>query len=102
MFDSDKRYITKGIQSKLPTMFIVLIFGLIDDMVKKRNDVDYFQVFRISETEDGYKVIHSQESPEYCEVINVISGEEKGDYLDKTIYFIDDGDHSTLLFADEY
>ena len=90
-----KRYITKGAQSEIPIELQIFMWNCIDSMPEPK---DYLQVFRLSLSEGKQKIVHEQEQPEY-----------KKEYTlnDETpvtakVYVIDDGDHSTMLLAEEY
>lgn len=65
--------------------------------------MDYLQVFKFEKVSDSTLAIwHTQEVPERK---TVIYSEYKSDFekiLNETVYVIDDGDHSTMLFATEY
>ena len=94
MFQNE-RYITRGVQSDIPIELQIFMWNCINSMPEPK---DYLQVFRLSSFEGKQKIIHEQEQPEY-----------KKEYLlslDKPVtakvYVIDDGDHSTMLLAEEY
>ena len=68
-------------------------------IVSKCQVQDYLQVFRLSEHEGRQKIIHSQEQPDYRdEIITPIFVSP----VEAKIFVIDDGDHSTMLLANEY
>ena len=90
-----KRYITKGAQSEIPIELQIFMWRCIDSMPEPK---DYLQVFRLSLSDGKQKIIHEQEQPEY-----------KKEYLlpldkpvNEKVYVIDDGDHCTMLLAEEY
>lgn len=101
-----KRYETKGVMEELDVLYRFLIWTLIDAL-KSGMELDYLQVFEFkTESETNaitpknytLKLIHSQEEPEYKKeyvlpVKSVINGK---------IFVIDDGDHVTMMWADEY
>lgn len=93
---NNPRFITTGIHHRVDPLLQFFIWRCIDDLEEPQ---DYLQVFTIS-AKDGYvKLVHTQENPTYSQ-----------EYLVKTdapvfvgkIYVIDDGDHSTMLLAEEY
>ena len=92
----NQRFITKGVSENVDPGLIILLWALVDDMPRP---CDYLQVFEISENGPEKRLTHYSEQPEY-----------KREYLLKTdtpvfvgkIYVIDDGDHSTMLLAEEY
>ena len=94
MFQNE-RYITRGVQSDIPLELQIFMWRCIDSMPEPK---DYLQIFRLSSFAGKQKIVHEQEQPEY-----------KKEYLlslDKPVtakvYVIDDGDHCTMLLADEY
>lgn len=99
MFDKLK-YLTVGVNAKIPEELQLLLWTLIATMKVEKKD--YLQVFKIASIyEEGvYKlnIIHSQEEPNYVkEHITITSI-----LMNEKIYVIDDGSHSTMLLADEY
>ena len=90
----NKRFITRGIGDTVNPYLQILLWGLIDTMPSSK---DYLQVFELSDSAGKVKVIHTQENPEY-----------RREYLWDApvfcgkIFVIDDGDHSTMLLAEEY
>ena len=98
----NKRYLTAGIDASLPFPTQLLLWKMIDYMPEAK---DYLQVFQLSkEIVDGkpvQKVHHKQEMPNYQEVahLGIIPTH---DIKNGKIFVIDDGDHSTMLWAHEY
>ena len=90
-----KRYITKGAQSEIPIELQIFMWRCIDSMPEPK---DYLQVFRLSSFEGKQKIVHEQEQPEYKK--EYILTVEKP--IIAKVYVIDDGDHCTMLLAEEY
>ena len=93
---NNPRYATRGISGDLPLELQILLWSFIDSM--EADEKDYLQVSCLSAENGKQKIIHEQEQPEY-----------RREYLfpcespvDAKIFVIDDGDHSTMLFAEEY
>ena len=95
----NERYLTVGVANTLPPWLIFMLWDAIDNM---KTPVDYLQVFSVSwEETDGVSyltVVHTQENPEYKQTYTVITDEK----VTAKIFVIDDGDHSTMLLAEEY
>ena len=95
----NERYLTVGIANTLPTWLVFLLWDAIDEM---KTPVDYLQVFSVSCGESNgvsyLTVVHTQENPEYSQTYTVITN----DKVTAKIFVIDDGDHSTMLLAEEY
>ena len=94
MFQNE-RYITRGVQSEIPIELQIFMWSCVNALPEPR---DYLQVFRLFSFEGKQKIVHEQEKPEY-----------KKEYILKAeatvtakVYVIDDGDHSTMLLAEEY
>ena len=97
MFDNS-RYLTKGINEEVPLNLQILLWSMIDSTLIKK---DYLQVFNIKVVNKNANLIeitHSQEKPEYKNTIQAVAVIEN----DMKIYVIDDGEHTTMLFAEEY
>ena len=89
------RYLTKGVNSQIPKDLQLALWAMID---LNEGEKDYLQVFNI-ECRKGCTVInHSQEVPAYEKVFHFTF--DLG--FTGKIYVIDDGDHSTMLLAEEY
>lgn len=93
MFKNAK-YLTRGVQSEIPIELQLFMWGCIGSVPEP----DYLQIFRLQSMKTMQKIIHEQEEPEY-----------RKEYLLKSdapitakVYIIDDGDHSTMLLAEEY
>ena len=94
MFDSE-RYLTRGVQTKIPFELQLFMWNLIDKLPEPK---DYLQVFRLSVCDNVQHIIHEQEQPEYhreydFKIDNPVTAK---------VYVIDDDDHSTMLLAEEY
>ena len=95
MFNNPK-YLTKGVQSTIPGWLVLLLWSMIEGMQVEHKD--YLQVFRLQKTERGQRIWHEQEQPPYLYQMDVPCT----DAVDAKIFVIDDGDHSTMLLAEEY
>ena len=95
----NERYLTAGIALTLPPWLVFMLWDTIDE---KKTTVDYLQVFSVSyEEKDGIShmtIVHSQENPEYSQTYTAVTQ----DKITAKIFVIDDGDHSTMLLAEEY
>ena len=94
IFDN-KKYITCGVDEKIPPLLQVIMWELINQMPV---DKDYLQVFSLSCENGKQRIKHSQEEPEY-ENEYVF---DTGTAITEKIFVIDDVAHSTMLLASEY
>ncbi len=92
---SMKRYVTARISDEVPFMLQLFMWACIDML---GDEADYLQVFDLTATPEGQRIVHIQEQPEY-----------RAEYLMKCdkplsakIFVIDDGEYATMLFAEEY
>lgn len=101
-FDGE-RYITKGINARLPIEIQLMLFGGLDLMrIKTGDQLDYLQIFKLKTVEQDKKfllrITHEQEIPEagldYFMVID--------EPIDEKVYIIDDGERITMLLGEEY
>ena len=104
MFDKEKRYITCGIDERLPQELQHLIWTSVDMRVLLANEkIDYLQVFTFKKFDDEVLAVHhEQEQPPILNVHYTNYRPEYEEILHEKIFVIDDGDHSTMLFAYEY
>ena len=98
MFDSKNRYITKGIESSVPLYLIMILWELID-REKQNTKLDYLQIFRLSKENGKQRIVHEQEQHKPFKKTYVYRMLET---FTGKIYVIDDGDHETMLLAEEY
>lgn len=100
MFENNKdRYLTRGVDAEIPLALQIFMWNRIDELPEPR---DYLQVFDLSATESGMqKIVHRQEQPEY-RLEYVITEEITPKPVNAKIFVIDDGDHCTMLLAEEY
>ena len=92
---SNKRYLTKGVQADIPFELQIFMWECINRLPEER---DYFQVFKLEVVNGIQRIHHFSEQPEYSKeyLIDVKSP------INQKVYIIDDGDHSTMLLAEEY
>lgn len=89
------RYITKGVQSEIPAILQIFMWDCISALPEPK---DYLQIFRLSCIDGKQKIIHEQEQPEFKREYILNSPEP----VNAKVYVIDDGDHCTMLLAEEY
>ncbi len=100
MFEKSKgRYLTRGVDSEIPLALQVFMWKCIDELPDEK---DYLQVFELSASPTGLqKIVHKQEQSEY-RVEYVITEELFPKAVTAKIFVIDDGEHCTMLLAEEY
>lgn len=98
---TNKRYITCGVAHEIPAEIQLGLWIMIDNLRTNNNiELDYLQVFRLSNQDGKQKIIHSQELPEYRNEILVAFIWHPVE--NAKIFVIDDGRHSTMMLAEEY
>lgn len=103
MFRPETRYVTKGIAERVPPELAAALWLFIDTQRSLRVKLDYLQVFKLEKISEEVLVIrHEQENPARINVHYMGYKAEYADILKETIFVIDDGDHSTMLFGYEY
>ena len=104
MFEPQNRYVTCGIDQRLPQDLQRLIWTSIDARILFSNEkIDYLQVFTFKKIdEEILSLHHEQEQPPILNVHYTNYRPEYEEIINEKIYVIDDGDHSTMLFAYEY
>lgn len=97
---SNQRYLSKGVDSRVSKFVQILMWEMIDEMNVEK---DHLQIFNLIPIEvDGeivQKIVHTQERPRYEQtiVLNKLTSP-----IHEKIYVIDDGEHSTMILAEEY
>ena len=104
MFEPQNRYVTCGIAQRLPQDLQRLIWTSIDMRILFANEkIDYLQVFTFKKIDGEILALHhEQEQPPMLNVHYTNYRPEYEEILHEKIFVIDDGDHSTMLFAYEY
>ena len=104
MFEREKRYITCGIDQRLPQDLQRLIWTSVDARILFSDEkIDYLQVFTFKKLDGEILALHhEQEQPPMLNVHYTNYRPEYEEIINEKIYVIDDGDHSTMLFAYEY
>ena len=97
MFEKSKgRYLTRGVDEKIPIDIQIFMWKAVDNMPEPK---DYLQVFNLT-VQNGLQVIrHTSEKPKY-EMTYILTTLTKA--VTAKVYIIDDGDHCTMLLAEEY
>lgn len=91
-----KRCITQNVLREIPLSWTAFLWQCVD---KLTIELDYLQIFELSESDGFQKIVHTQECPPY-----------RKEYLfspffpmvTAKIYIINDETHATMLFAHEY
>ena len=97
-FAFGEKYITKGVQERIPILLVLFIWETIDRGREERT-LDYLQIFTFYVEDNQQKIKHEQEQPPYERVY--VCGEATTG-IEEKVYVIDDGDHITMLLANEY
>ena len=97
MFEKSKgRYLTRGVAAEIPLQLQVFLWEAVDRMPELK---DYLQVFNLSGEIGVHVIHHTSEETEYdMTYILQIAGEA----VTAKVYLIDDGEHCTMLLAEEY
>ena len=91
-----QRYLTRGVQAEIPFELQLFMWALIAQLPEPK---DYLQVFRLSVSDKGtQRIVHEQEEPEYRKEYDI----QVDTPINAKVYVIDDGDHCTMLLAEEY
>ena len=90
------RYITRGVSENVSQLLQLFMWECIEELDVPK---DYLQVFECSLSGTKQKIEHSQEEPFYKR--EYLLSADTPIFIGK-IFVIDDGDHSTMLLAEEY
>lgn len=91
---------TRGIAEAIHPEISVFLWYLIDRLEDKGMELDYLQVFELSELNGKQIIIHRQEQPSYKEQSMVQWKDTEP--LTSTVWCIDNGDGQIMLFSEEY
>ena len=94
VFDNS-RYLTCGVDSTIPLELQLFLWECVERMPAPK---DYLQVFELSAAGPMQAITHSSEESEYRKTYLIPSDTP----ITETLYIIDDGDHCTMLLAEEY
>lgn len=85
-------FMTRTVKEEIPWDLIFFIVSLVQN-IPKDIEVDYLQTIEIK----GNVLTHKQEEPEYTKEYNLKYPTKKC-----KMFFIDNGQYSTLMFSHEY
>ncbi|WP_374717467.1 DUF960 family protein [Neobacillus sp.] len=95
------RYMTRAINEELNIKMQAFLWELLDLIALKRKDkMDYLQVFEIVNIGNKIKVINYQEQPTIKEELIIELG--RMNIKDTTVWIIDEPDKQTMLFPSDY
>lgn len=92
---NNHRYLTRGVQSEIPTLLQLFMWGCID---KLPEECDYFQVFKLEPFGMMQKITHEQEQPPFRRKYLIPSDNP----ITQKVYIVDSDEYSTMLLAEEY
>lgn len=94
MFDNN-RYLTCGVDNVIPIELQLFLWNCVDGLPEPR---DHLQVFDLKQVGNLQCITHRSEEPEH-HMEYLLPSEHP---ITEKLYIIDDGDHSTMLLANEY
>ncbi|NEY18574.1 DUF960 domain-containing protein [Bacillus ginsengihumi] len=95
------RYVTRAINVELNIEIQVLLWELLDSIAIKRKDtMDYLQLFEIKSDGNNVKIINQQEQPAIKQEIIIEQGVLS--IKDITVWIIDESDKQIMLFPSDY
>ncbi|WP_226528171.1 DUF960 family protein [Metabacillus niabensis] len=95
------RYVTRAINEEVNIELQVLLWELLDSIAVKRKDkMDYLQIFELVNNGNNIRIINFQEQPAMKE--EFIIGKGKLNIKDATIWIIDEPNNQTMLFPSDY
>ncbi|MBQ8181989.1 MAG: DUF960 domain-containing protein [Ruminococcus sp.] len=90
-----QRYLTCGVDQTIPLELQIFMWDCVERLPAPK---DYLQVFDLKPVGVLQSITHSSEVPAY-KMEYIIPMENP---IAEKVYVIDDGDHSTMLLANEY
>jgi len=95
MFQNN-RYLTRGVSERIPIDLQIILWNALETLPEPK---DYFQVFRLFSLNGIQCIEHEQEQPPFKRKYLLPTIETP---ITAKVYIIDDGDHSTMLLAEDY
>ena len=92
---NNQRYLTRGIDTKIPLWLQIFMWECIDRLPK---ECDYFQVFRLENLNGIQRITHFSEQPEYHMEYLIPTDNP----ITAKVYIIDSDEYITMLLAEEY
>ena len=89
------KYLTCGVDSTIPIDLQLFLWECYERLPADR---DYLQVFDLRPVGCMQSITHRSEQPEYHKEYLIPSDAP----ITQKLYIIDDGDHTTMLLAEEY
>ena len=94
MFKTEN-YLTRGVRDIVPMTTQLIMWDMIFNLPVSK---DYLQIFE-PRAGDGIQFItHIQEQPDYTRTVTF----KTPSAITQKVYVVDDGDHCTMLLAEEY
>lgn len=92
---NNSRYLTCGVDSTIPLELQLFLWTCVDILPEPR---DHLQIFDLKPVGCMQNITHRSEQPEYRMEYLILSDAP----ITEKLYIIDDGEHSTMLLANEY
>ncbi|WP_105618636.1 DUF960 family protein [Vallitalea okinawensis] len=109
MLGEGKKYITKGVQSRISLDLQLLMWQLIEELTHDESEIDYLQVFKLTtrSINDSQLVLqqvkHTQEVPAYESIIIVKVDQPVNEKIFVITSTDEDGsDYKTMMLAEEW
>ena len=90
------RVVTTNCDSRVPLSTQLAMWWMYDNTGAEERD--YFHVFELTAKEGCQEIFHYQEQPEWKETLISFTDEA----VTEKVYIINDGDHETMLLAEDY
>ena len=94
MFKTEK-YLTRGVRNIIPLPTQLIMWDMIFNLPVSK---DYLQIFELRANDGMQFITHIQEQPDYRRTVTF----KTPSAITQKVYVIDDGDHCTMLLAEEY
>ena len=94
MFQTEK-YLTRGVKNIVPMTTQLIMWDMILNLPVSK---DYLQIFELRANDGMQFTTPIQEQPDYRRTVTF----KTPSAITQKVYVIDDGDHCTMLLAEEY
>lgn len=98
--NQDKRYMTRNIADGLHIEIQMIIWNLIEERVNNDEELDYLQVFELTNEKGMQSIIHRQECPMHKQQLLIQLQQTRP--VTSTVWCLDNGEYQMMLYPEDY
>ncbi|MEC1375844.1 DUF960 family protein [Heyndrickxia oleronia] len=98
--NQDKRYMTRNIADGLHIEIQMIIWNLIEERVNNDEELDFLQVFELTNEKGMQSIIHQQECPMHKQQWLIPLQQTRP--VTSTVWCLDNGEYQMMLYPEDY